>query len=62
MYWKGWIEMGHSFCCKLGQLISYYYLSGKLEHIYSEKQQDNSEKDNGSKNIEGDDAGRMNVG
>ena len=37
----------------VGQLISYYYISGKLEHIYPEKQQDNNEKDNGSKHMEG---------
>ena len=36
----------------VGQLISYYYISGKLEHIYPEKQQDNSE-DNGSKHMKG---------
>ena len=37
----------------VGRLISYYYISGKLEHIYPEKQHDNSEKDNGSKHMEG---------
>ena len=37
----------------VGQLISYYYISGKLEHIYLEKQLDNSEKDNDSKHMEG---------
>ena len=36
----------------VGQLC-YYYISGKLEHIYPEKQKDNSEKDNGSKHMEG---------
>ena len=36
----------------VGQLISYYYISGNIEHIYPEKQQDNSE-DNGSKHMEG---------
>ena len=35
----------------VGQLISYYYISAKLEHIYPERQQDNSEKDNGSKHM-----------
>ena len=34
------------------QLISYYYISGKLDHIYPEKQQDNSKKDNDSKDTE----------
>ena len=32
----------------VGQLISYYHISAKLEHIYPEKQQNNSKKDNGS--------------
>ena len=32
----------------VGRSFSYYYISGKLEHIYPEKQQDKSE-DNGSK-------------
>ena len=36
----------------VGQLMSYYYISGKLERIYAEKQHDNSEKDNGSKHME----------
>ena len=44
------------------QLISYDYISGKLEQIYPEKQQDSSEKDNGSKHKEGDDARRRNAG
>ena len=44
------------------QLISYYYISGKLEHICPEKQQDNSEKDDGSKHMEGDDARKRNAG
>ena len=46
----------------MGQLISYNYISGKLGHIYPEKQQDNSEKDNGSKHMEGDDARRRYAG
>ena len=37
----------------VGQLISYQYISGKLEHIYHEMQQDDSEKDNGPKHMEG---------
>ena len=37
----------------MGQLISYYHISAKLEHIYAEKQQNNSKKDNGSKQMEG---------
>ena len=37
----------------VGQVISYCYISGKLEHIYPEKQQNDSEKDNGSKHMEG---------
>ena len=36
----------------VGQLMSYYYIYGKLERIYAEKQHDNSEKDNGSKHME----------
>ena len=36
----------------VGQLISYYYISEKVEHIYHEKQQDYNEKDNGSKHKE----------
>ena len=36
----------------VGHLISYSYISGKLEHIYPEQQQGNSEKDNGSKHME----------
>ena len=36
-----------------GQLISHYCVSGKLAHLYPEKQQDDSEKDNGSKHMEG---------
>ena len=35
------------------QLIAYYYIFEKLEHMDPEKQQDNSEKDNGSKHREG---------
>ena len=49
----------------MGQLISYYHISAKLEHIYPEKQQNNqnnSKKDNGSKQMEGDDASRGNAG
>ena len=37
----------------MGQLISYYHISAKLDHIYPEKQQNNSKKDNGSKQMEG---------
>ena len=33
----------------VGQLIYFYYISGKLEHIYPEMQEDNSQKDDGSK-------------
>ena len=51
----GWVR-------NVSQLISYYYISEKRQHIYSEKQQDNSEKDNGSKHIEGDGARRRNAG
>ena len=44
MHWQGWTEMGHIFYPeKVGQLFSYHYISGKLGHIYPEKQQDNSE-------------------
>ena len=46
----------------MGQLISYYHISAKLEHIYPEKQQNNSKKDNGSKQMEGDDASKGNAG
>ena len=46
----------------MGQLISYYHIYAKLEHIYPEKQQNNSKKDNGSKQMEGDDASRRNAG
>ena len=46
----------------VGQLISYYHISAKLEHIYPEKQQNNSKKDNGSKQMEEDDASRRNAG
>ena len=46
----------------MGQLISYYHISAKLEHIYPEKQQNNSKKDNGSKQLEWDDASRGNAG
>ena len=46
----------------MGQLISYYHISAKLDHIYTEKQQNNSKKDNGSKQMEGDDASRGNAG
>ena len=35
----------------VGQLISSYYTSWKLEHIYPEKQQYNSNKDNDSKHM-----------
>ena len=37
----------------VGRLISYYHISGKLELMYPEKQQGNSKKDNGSKQMEG---------
>ena len=53
MYWQGWSEMGHISAEYVIQLISYYYIYGKLDHIYPEKQQDNSKKDNGSKHMEG---------
>ena len=56
--------MGHIFSFSpenVGQLIAYYYISGKPEHIYPKKQQDDSEKDNGSKYMEGDDARRRNA-
>ena len=46
----------------VGQLISYYDIYAKLEHIYPEKQQNNSKKDNGSKQMEGGDASRWNAG
>ena len=46
----------------MGQLISYYHISAKLEHICPEKQQNNSKKDNGSKQMEGGDASRRNAG
>ena len=44
--------MGHILSPEnVGQLFSYYYISRKLEHIYPEKQQDNSE-DTGLKHME----------
>ena len=46
----------------VGQLIAYYHISAKPEHIYPEKQQNNSNKENGSKQLEGDDASRWNAG
>ena len=46
----------------MGQLISYYHISAKFEHIYREKQQNNCKKDNGSKQMEEDDASRGNAG
>ena len=46
----------------MGQLISYCHISAKHEHIYPEKQQNNSKKDIGSKQMEGDDASRGNAG
>ena len=46
----------------MGQLISYYHIFAKLEHIYPEMQQNNSKKDNGSKKLEWDDASRGNAG
>ena len=45
----------------MGQLISYYHISVKLEHIYPEKQPNNSKKDNGSKQMEGGDASKGNA-
>ena len=45
MYWQGWIEMGRFSAEYVGQLILYYYISGRLEHMYPEKQIGNSEKD-----------------
>ena len=54
--------MGHISAENMSQLISYDYISGKLEQIYTEKQQDSSEKDNGPKHKEGDDARRRNAG
>ena len=53
---------GHIFAAYVGKLISYCYISGKLEHIYPEKQQNNAEMDNGSKTHGGVDARRMNAG
>ena len=49
MDWEG----SHFSPENVGRLFSHYYISGKLEHIYPEKQQDNSDKDNGSKHMEG---------
>ena len=46
----------------VGQLISYYHISAKLEHIYPESQQNNSKKDKCSKQMEGADASRGNAG
>ena len=46
----------------VGQLISYYHISAKLEHIYHEKQQNNSKKDTCSKQMEEVDASRRNAG
>ena len=46
----------------LGQLISYNHISTRLERIYPKKQQENSMKDNGSKQMEGGDASRWNAG
>ena len=46
----------------MGQLIYYYHISAKLEHIYPEKQQNNCEKDSGSKQMEGGDASREDAG
>ena len=46
----------------MGQLISLYQISAKLDHSYAEKQQNNSKKGNGSKQMEGDDASRGNAG
>ena len=54
MHWQGWTEKDHIFSPEnVGRLFLHYYISGKLEHIYPEKQQDNSDKDNGSKYMEG---------
>ena len=55
MYSEGWTEMGHI-------LISYSHISAKLEHIYPEKQQNISKKDNGPRQMEGGDASRGNAG
>ena len=46
----------------VGQLISYYHISAKLEHIYPEKQQSKSKKESGSKQMEEDGASRRNAG
>ena len=46
MYWQDrlrWVTISAE---NVSQLISYDYISGKLEQIYPEKQQDSSEKDN----------------
>ena len=45
----------------MGQLISYYHISGKLELVYPEKQQDNKKKDNDSKQMEGGGARKENA-
>ena len=45
----------------VGQLISYNHISTKPEQIYPEKQQNNSKKDSGSNQMEGDDASGRNA-
>ena len=57
--WLRWVTFSAE---NVGQLIHYYYMSGRLEHIYPEKQHDNNEKDNGSKHMEGDVARIRNAG
>ena len=49
MDWEG----SHFSPENVGRLFSHYHISGKLEHIYPEKQQGNSDNDNGSKHMEG---------
>ena len=61
-YWQDRLRWVTFSAENVSQLISYDYMSGKLEQIYPEKQQDCSEKDNGSKHKEGDDARRRNAG
>ena len=62
MYWQGWIELDPIFVWKCGSVsFFYYFLPGKLEHIYTEKQQESNE-DNGSNHVVGDEARRMNAG
>ena len=61
-YWQDRLRWVTFSAENVSQLISYDYISGKLEQIYPEKQQDSSEKDNGSKHKEGNDARRRNAG